>query len=73
MKQTQLDNLITTGWKLANTRPYSVFYMSVDILLGLKARVNNLAVAPMQVNVSEAATTLVVVLHLPTRPFFCLV
>ncbi|MDE5110453.1 MAG: hypothetical protein O4753_04000 [Trichodesmium sp. St7_bin2_1] len=42
----------------------------IHIIPGLKARGNNLAVVPMQVNVSEAATTFVVVLHLPTRPFF---
>ena len=42
----------------------------IDILPGLKALGNNRAVAPMQVDVSQAAATLAVVLHLPTRPFF---
>ena len=41
-----------------------------DILPGLKALGNNRAVAPMRVDVSQAAATLAVFLHLPPRPFF---
>ena len=41
----------------------------VDILPGLKAPGNNRAVAPRRVDVSQAAATLAVVLHLPPRPF----
>ena len=41
----------------------------IDILPGLKALGNNRAVAPMRVDVSQAAATLAVVLHLPPRPF----
>ena len=38
----------------------------------MKARGNNRAVAPMWVDVSQPVATLAVVLHLPTRPLFCL-
>ncbi|MDE5085184.1 MAG: hypothetical protein O4859_29875 [Trichodesmium sp. St18_bin1] len=33
-------------------------------------RGNNRAVAPMRVDVSQAVSTLAVVLHLPSSPFF---
>ena len=55
---------------LYGERPLQVMGACLDILLGLKAWGNNRALAPQRVDVSQAAATLAVVLHLPTHPFF---
>ena len=44
-------------------------HIPFDILPLWKAVGNNRVVAPMRADVSQAAATLAVVLHLPTRPF----